>query len=116
VLNYQENYNNNNNNNKLDHAVAQGALIFVASVASAGDFFCTKNLNHCMRFYVVAFPSNASKFCPQQAVSPFCVHCNAVSLCHTPTLKFQGLPPNGRKRQDIEFSSTEARMVCNRHD
>jgi hypothetical protein len=41
----------------------------VASVASAAGFFSTKNLNHGMGFYVVAFPSNASAFCPQQAVS-----------------------------------------------
>jgi hypothetical protein len=69
-----------------------------------------------MGFYVVAFLSNASTFCPQQAVSPSYIHRNAVSLCHTPTLKFHGLPPNGRKRQDIDFSLTDARTVCNRHD
>jgi hypothetical protein len=69
-----------------------------------------------MGFYVVSFPPNALTFCPQQAVSPFYIHRNAVSLCHTPTLKFHGLTQNGRKKQDIEFSSTEARMVCNRHD
>jgi hypothetical protein len=52
-----------------------------------------------MGFYVVAFPSNASTFCPQQAVSPSYIHRNAVSLCHTPTLKFHGLPPNGTERE-----------------
>jgi hypothetical protein len=41
----------------------------VASIASAAGFFSTKNLNHGMGFYVVAFPSNASTFCPLQAVS-----------------------------------------------
>jgi hypothetical protein len=87
-----------------------------ASVASAAGFFSTKNLNHGMVFYVAAFPSNASTFCTQQAVGPSYIHRNAVSLCHTPTLMFHGLPPNGRKREDIEFSSTDARMVCNRHD
>jgi hypothetical protein len=61
VLNYQEN-NNNNNNNKLHHAVAQEALGCVVFVASAAGFFSTKNLNHGMGFYVVAFPSNASTF------------------------------------------------------
>jgi hypothetical protein len=83
------------------------------SVASAAGFFSTKNLNHGMGFYVVAFPSNASTFCPQQAVRPSYIHRNAVSLCHTPTLKYHGLPPNGRKRQDIEFSSTDARIGLN---
>jgi hypothetical protein len=34
----------------------------VASVASAAGFFSTKNLNHGIGFYVVAFPSNASTF------------------------------------------------------
>jgi hypothetical protein len=64
----------------------------------------------------VAFPSNVSTFCLQQAVGPSYIHRNAVSLCHTPTLKFHVLPSNGWKRQDIEFGWTEARMVCNRHD
>jgi hypothetical protein len=31
-------------------------------------------------------------------------------------LKFHGPPSNGRKRQDIDFSLTDARMICNRHD
>jgi hypothetical protein len=69
-----------------------------------------------MGFYVVSFPSNASTFCPQQAVGPSYIHRNAVSLCHIPILNFHGLPPNGRKRQDIEFSSTDTWIVCNRHD
>jgi hypothetical protein len=69
-----------------------------------------------MGFYVVAFPSNTSTVCPRQAGSPYYIHRNAVSLCHTPTLKFHVLPSNGRKRQDIEFISTDAWVVCNRHD
>jgi hypothetical protein len=69
-----------------------------------------------MGFYGVTFPSNASTFCLMQAVSPSYIHCSIVSLCHTPTLKFHGPPQNGRKRQDIEFSLTDVRMVCNRHD
>jgi hypothetical protein len=36
-------------------------------------------------------------------------------VCHTPTLEFHGQPPDDRKRQDIEFNLTDARMLCNRH-
>jgi hypothetical protein len=69
-----------------------------------------------MGFYDVVFSSNASTFCLLQTVSPSYIHCSNVSLCHTPTLEFHGPPLDGRKLQDTEFSLTEARLVCNRHD
>jgi hypothetical protein len=75
-----------------------------------------KNLNHGMGFHGVAFPSNVSTFCLLHAVSPSYIHCSIFSLCHTPTLKIHGPPQNGRKRQAIEPSVMDARMVCNRHD
>jgi hypothetical protein len=74
-----------------------------------------KHLNHGMGFLGVAFPSDASTFCRLQALSPSYIHCSIVSLCHTPTLEFHGPPPDGSKRQDTEFSWTDARVVCNRH-
>jgi hypothetical protein len=60
-----------------------------------------------MGFYVVAFPSNASNFCPQQAVSPSYIHRNTVSLSHS-HIEVSWTPPNGRKRQEIEFILTDA--------
>jgi hypothetical protein len=101
----------------LLHRVAQEALRLrcVRSIC-CGALLHKKSLNHVMRFYDVVFASNASKFCLLQAVSPSCTHCSNVGLCHTPTLEFHRPPPDGRKRQDIEFSVTEARTVCNIHD
>jgi hypothetical protein len=108
--------NYNNNNNKLHHKVAQEALRLWCVCSVCCGVLLHKNFNHGMRFCGVAFPSNTSTFCTLQAESPSYIHCSIVSLCHTPTLKFHGLPPNGRRRQDIEFSLTDARMICNRHD
>jgi hypothetical protein len=64
-----------------------------------------------MGFYGVDFPSNASTFWLLQTVSPSYIHCSIVSLCHSPTLEFHGRPPDGRERQDIEFSLTDAQVV-----
>jgi hypothetical protein len=115
VLSYQEN-DNSSYNNTMHNAVAQEALRLRCVRSLCCGVLLHKNLNHGMGFYVAAFPSNASTFCPLQAVSPSYIHRNALSLCHTHTLKFHGPPPNGRKRQEIEFSLTDVRVICNRHD
>jgi hypothetical protein len=119
VLNYQENdedNNNNNNYNKLHHAVAQEALRLRCVRNVCCGVLLHKKFKSWYGVLCCGFPSNASNFRPQQAASLSYIHRNSVSVCHTPTLKFHGPPPNGRKRQDIEFRSTEARIVCSRHD
>jgi hypothetical protein len=88
-----------NNNNKLHHMVAQEALRLCCVCSICCGVLLHKKLNHGIGFYGVAFPSNASTFCPLQAVSPSYILCSIVSPCHTPTLKFHGPPPDGRKNK-----------------
>jgi hypothetical protein len=82
-----------------------------ASTASAARSFSTKGkiLNHVMGFYDVTFSSNASNFA-------HLIYTAAISVCHTHTLEFHGLPPAGRKIKYAGFNLTEARMLCNRQD